>query len=45
MPLTGNPRKDIRKLHEENKRMPKGKKRSRKQMLAIAMSKAKQAGY
>jgi len=35
-----NVSRNIRELYEANKRKPKGKKRSRKQMIAIAMSAA-----
>ena len=41
MPLTGNPKKDLKELHKANKKKRKGKKRSRKQILAMAMEAAK----
>lgn len=44
MPLVGDPKKDIKELYRANKSKPKGKKRSRKQMLAIAMDSSKNRG-
>lgn len=38
MPLTGNISKDIKELKDANKNKPAGKKRSLKQILAIALS-------